>query len=385
MKTSDDFVGHSPVTRDIPDYEADPARILESLESKLISHYHFNLQGKPDMSDSLKTALQQAGVVHTRHNFFDLVEFLDTKLDHEQFRSQVTNSMAWFVDTLAINAARALFYRDWSDFKAAGSVGSQDEYNTFLENFLSSAELATNPGVEIVDGLSRDLVQLLGFSPMMHDIASRAASAAGRDYNPRTFDELLAAEKPMAVNAMTQAKLAQIAKFVEEDDEQAERETLKMLVSKTELNALDMHTARQKLNPVVLGLVGVAEKHAKETKFYDLDSKLQARLIQQGLNAMQSAVTRLASYNTIEVIGFAMILKNLRLATGELKAVQVTMRDAEEAAVLNAQMAASVKAGLKKNAKDGDVQAQEELDALAERATNSELGSKPNVGLPQAN
>lgn len=317
--------------------------------------------------NALAQALNEAGVVHTRHTYFDLAEFIDEKLEHEQFRSQVANSMAWFVDTLTINAARTMFYRD---YKESGGDGTQDAYNAFVEGFLNSVDL-DGKGSEFTDGVARDIVSLLGFSPTMHDIASRAASATGRDYNPKTIEQLLADEKPMKVNALSQAKLAQIAKFVEEDDAKAEAETLKMLLNKTEINARDQHLSRQKINPIILGLVDKAQHHAKhEIQFYELDTKLQERLVTQSLKSIKSAIERLATYNTIETIEFAMILKNSRAVMKELEEVLVKFRTPEEDATIQAQQRSAKAKAQTSDASDFE---QSEIDAAAKLELRNEL------------
>lgn len=351
MKTSDDFIHHTPPDRDIPDPEADPFRMLANVEDKLVHLYHFNLQGKPIMTSTLKTALSEAGVVHTRHAYFDIVEFLNEKLEHEQLRSNVTSSMAWFVDTMAINAARTMFYRDYKD---SDGDGSREAYDAFLEGFLNSIDLDKS-GSEFTDGVARDIVNLLGFSPQMHDIASAAAAATGRDYQPKSMQDLLASEKPQMVDALTRAKLAQIAKFVEEDDDgksdaKAEEEMLRMLINKTELNNKDRHAARQQINPVILGLLEKAEVHATDgIQFHELDRKLQERLVTQAINSLRQTTERLASYKTIETIEYALILKNVKSVTKELNEVLKNYRTPEEDATIQAQQRS-----LKNKAKNSD-------------------------------
>lgn len=369
MKTSDDFTGHVPSAETIPDFESDPYRLLANAEEALINRYHFNLQGHTVMTKptTLSQALNEAGVVHTRHTYFDLAHFIETKVEHEQFRAQVANSMAWFVDTLTINAARTMFYRD---YKESGGDGTQDAYNAFVEGFLNAVDL-DGQGSEFTDGVARDIVSLLGFSPTMHDIASRASAATGRDYNPKSIEQLLSDEKPMKVNALSQAKLAQIAKFVEEDDEKAEAETLKMLLNKTEINARDQHASRQKINPIIIGLIDKAERHAKtEIQFWQLDSKLQERLVTQTLKSIKSAIERLATYNTIETIEFAMILKNSRTVIKELEEVLVTFRTPEEDATITAQQRAAKRKATKSDAQDFE---QAEADAEAKLVKRNEL------------
>lgn len=378
MKSSDDFTGHVPAANDIPDFESDPFRLLAKVEDKLIHVYHFNLQGQPIMTDSIKTALNEAGVTHTRHTYFDLTEFIADKLEHEQFRSNVANSMAWFCDTLTINAARSMFYRD---YKESDGDGTQDAYNRFIDEFLNSIDL-DGQGSEFTDGVARDIVSLMGFAPKMHDIASAAASATGRDYNPKSITQLLADEKPMQVNALTHAKLAQIAKFVEEDDEKAEAETLRMLLNKTELNAKDQHAARQKINPVIIGLIDKAEVHARHgIEFWELDKKLQERMVTQTLSAVKSTIERLTTYKTIDTIEFAMILKNSRAVLAELNDVLKTFRTPEEDATITAQQRAAKAKAKTSNAQDfeqaqaDEAKAKEQslADARARQALIDEL------------
>lgn len=375
MKTSDDFVGHAPRQREIPDYDSDPFRLVVNAEEKLVDLYQFNLQGNPVMTTTtIRQAMEEAGVVHTRHAYFDLVEYLDTKLDtvnsHDQFRANVTSSLAWYCDTMAINLARAMFFRDYKEAEHDSTQSAQEAYNAFIENFLGTIDF-NESGSEFNDGIARDLTQMLGFRERLHDLAESSASRIGRDYQPRSFRELLASEKPQPPSVETRAKLAQIAKFVIDDEqgskeelEKAEKDTLEVLLARAEGQALRNHENRKRIAPVIEGLLDVAQRYKKDVPFTGLDKQVQERLIDQAAKAAQRTTEQLATYNTISAIEFAMIMRLMREMKKELNDVLKTFRTPEEDATIRAQQrAAKAKLAEAKNP-EAKQQAQEELEAL---------------------
>lgn len=340
VKTSDDFNGHRPVTSEIPDYESDPYRLLASAEDTLVNLYHFNLNGEPVMTTTIKDAMQEAGVVHTRHAYFDLIDFCDEFLQNEQLRANVLNSVAWMCDVTAINLARAMFFRD---YKESDGSGTTEAYEAFMANFLSTLDIDGSGATEFVDGVARDLVCVLGFAPQMHDVASAAQSAIGREYNPRSFEALLAAEKPQATTPKTRAKMQQIAKFVEGDDAPTAQveQTLEVLLQRAESQAARSHENRKRINPIVLGIIEVAKRHQKDDiEFYQLDAQLQERLVKATITAINNAMGRLATFDSIEMVEFALIMKEAKAAIAKLNEVMVTFRTPEEDATIRAQQRA---------------------------------------------
>lgn len=391
MKTSDDFGTYEARQREIPDYESDPYRLLSNIEDALIHEYHFNLQGVSDMSATktvLASALQSAGVTATRHAYFTLDEWLDEKLDHEMMRANVTSSMAWVIDNTVINLARAMFFRDYKAAEHDDNVSKQEAYDTFIDNFLGSVDNNDNAESEFKDGVARDLVMLLGYSDTMHDLAGRMSMAVGRDYQPKTFGDLLRADKPMATNVETRAKLAQVAKFVVEDEEgtaeevaKAEAQTLEMLLARAEAQAARSFDNRKRLNPIVEGLIEVASRYKQACEFHELDKQLQERLIIQASKATERSAGQLATYNTIDAMGFGLIMRNVREIKKALNAVLETFRTPEEDATIRAQQrAAKLKAKEQRVAgdKEGAALSEEEAAALADRIAN------PPVAIPVA-
>lgn len=313
----------------------------------------------PSNQTTLAAALTTAGVVHTRDAYFDLLEWVDDKVSHDMMRANVSSSLAWVIDNTCINLARSMFFRDYKEAEHDDAVSKQEAYNTFIENFLGSVDF-NKAGSEFTDGIARDLTQLLGFSDHAHDLASRFAGAVGRDYQPKSFAELLRADKPMPVTTQTRAKLALVAKFTLEGEQgteselaAVEKETLDMLLARAEDQAARSHDNRKRLNPIVEGLLDVAQRYKKDdVKFGDLDAQMRERLVIQAIKAVERSMAQLATYNTIDAYEFATIMRNVRDIKREGDTILQTFRTAEEAASITARQRAEKAHAAKSDAPD---------------------------------
>ena len=349
---------------DVPNEEADPAFILQKMEEHLVNKYHMNIQGNPVMC-----------------------YFLDENMLDDQLRANVLPSLAWMADTTVINLARAQFFRDYTEFKQGVDMSPADAYDSFIGTFIANLELG-DAGTEFSDGLTRDLVQLMSFAPKLHDMAELAQSAVMRVYNPKSYEALLSSEKVGELKAESRQKLAALAKYAATDDDAPEgtepdpadvKEAMDVVLARAARQAAESFENRKRINPVVLGLIGCAERHVSDNvEFYQLDKQLQLRLVNSTITGIKRAQERLATFNSIPVEDFMHIMKEGRQLVKKLNEVAKSYRDVEESAVIQAQQRNAELRKAKDLAKKGgvlteDAQAQVDRDAALATQTQASI------------
>lgn len=255
-------------------------------------------------------------------SYFDLSNTLQEVLVHELLKARVLSSMAWSIDTAAINVARNVF---WDAHAEATSSGSIDDFNNFVNKMAdmrANENYVEDLGFELNAGPLKSLALMLKLSQSWHDAATGAAAAAGIRYTPKTFELLLATEKPQAVRADTVAKLhaAVDAMYEDEDADPAEIADAKAkMVEMQRIRSIDQHDSRQRITPAVLKIIDYAGYHGTgEDQFWQLPIDMQARLIGQASSAIDRSLSDLASYSKISQMEYIGIIKEAKAAMRRL-------------------------------------------------------------------
>lgn len=275
--------------------------------------------------------------------YFDLLTTLDEVLVHALFRARVLSSMAWALDTAAINAARSIF---WDTHKESVENGHIDNFADFLNKM---SEMRANEnyvedlGFELGAGRLQSLSLMLKLSQRWHDSAEQAAVGAGIKYTPKTFEQLLASEKAQKVDNLTLTKLNALvdATFEGEDSTPEEIEQARKMVAHQQAERMAaMHASRQLISPAVLRIIAYAEHRDyfvdykgdptaaevaqdmnADTEFWQLPIDLQARLVNNAVSAVDRTVTDLAAYKSITAIEYIGLIKEAKGAKNRLNEV----------------------------------------------------------------
>jgi len=255
--------------------------------------------------------------------FFDLFPTLEDLLVHPLLRARVLSSMAWILDTTAINTARSVF---WDVHKEASEAGHIDDFADFLNRM---AEMRANEnyvedlGFELGAGKLQSLTLLLKLSQKWHDAAQGASVGANIKYVPKSFEMLLASEKAQAVDALTTAKLEALVDAVYEGEAHTAEEVAeskKLLAAQQAERMAQMHATRQKISPAVLRIIAYAsyrdESEAEE--FWQLPIEVQTRLVNNAISAIDRTLTDLAAYKSITAIQYIGLIREAKAAKARL-------------------------------------------------------------------
>ncbi len=260
-------------------------------------------------------------------SYFDLIPYLEEALVHAQLRARVLSSMAWALDTAAINTARSIF---WDTHKESVENGHIDNFADFLNRM---SEMRANEnyvedlGFELGAGRLSQLSLMLKLSQDWHDKAEGAAVAAGIKYTPKSFELLIASEKAQAVDALTLAKLDALVDATLDDDHTPEElAEYKRLIAQQQSDRMQqMHASRQLVAPAVLRIISFADyRGAGETsEFWQLPIEAQSRLVSSAINTINRVLTDLAGYRQITAIEYIGIIKEGKAA---IKRLNETLR-----------------------------------------------------------
>lgn len=308
MKTSDEFSGHTPVTRDIPDYRYDPYTVVCAREAALVSEYHFNLQGVPVMTDTINPVIptEVAAKVHTRYT--DPLDIIEDKITDTGLKARVLSSLAWMLDNQCIVTARMFFFEQYRESEYAGQ---QDGLNEFMANFRGSLDIEAVFGS---GGPATELVNMLSLRQEWHDAAGSAMDADGRVYDPRSWDMLIASERVAPVSSLTKAKQQQLAKFAADGNADDEAEFMKMFEARSKNRAEQRAEMNRMVGPAVLELIHTAERYRQPTQFEHLDKRTRERFFRTGVKFLMNAMSDMAERNSISDFEFAMMMKEFKEA-----------------------------------------------------------------------
>lgn len=275
--------------------------------------------------------------------YFDLLTTLDDVLVHALFRARVLSSMAWALDTAAINTARSIFWDTHAESTQAGHIDNFADFLNKMSEMRANENYVEDLGFELGAGKLQSLTLMLKLSQKWHDAAQGAAVGAGIKYTPKSFELLLASEKAQQVDALTIAKLNALvdATFDGEDSTPEEIEQAKKLVAAQQSERLAaMHASRQMISPAVLRIIAYAEHRDyfvdykgdptaaevardmnADTEFWQLPVDAQARLINNAISTIDRTVTDLAGYRSITAIEYIGLIKEAKGAKARLNDV----------------------------------------------------------------
>lgn len=295
--------------QDIVDEEADPLIILMKLEAQLVHTYHFNIQGNPVMSNAINPTITPevaAKLVHTRYT--DVMDIIGDKLSHESLKARVTSSMAWMLDQTIVTQARVFLF---NEFKESELVGTADGLDNFMHEFVGSLQVEEVFGG---NGTASTLCQMLGLRQEWHDIASSAADADGRRYEPRSFEALIHDEKAQTLKPDQRKRMQMMVKAMLEmdgGDEKEEADLVKLMAERADARAMSRVELNRKVGPTVLDVIAQATRHSQHSRFEELDEQLRERLIKTSLKFVKNAALDLGqrSMSDAEYLGILMEMK----------------------------------------------------------------------------
>ena len=257
----------------------------------------------------------------TNYAYYDIIEDLNERLGDGRLKERVMSSMAWLLDGACITAARSVFYKAYDNAVNLNvlDVNTIESFNTMVVGMTALDHEATHVlevGFEDESPMTQLKVMLL-LRPDWHDAAGRAAQATGRDYQPRSFIELLAAEKLAKLDTVSHEKLRENAKFAADgDDALAEKLYAAAVKRQTDL-AESRFKFRKGTDAAVARILSIAGDRAKlmmpvnsftkaegkatefvhdlAVSFCTLPDKLQLRLIANAQAAIGRALDEMAT------------------------------------------------------------------------------------------
>lgn len=292
---------------EIPDEDTDVFESVSDLEEDSLDYSNLNLNGKTIMTkNTLASALTTAGIIHTMpaqgHNYFDPMDIVEDNLgNNAMLLWKTTGSIAWNLDTTCINAARTVLYKRYAESDKSELERGVNPFDLFCQGIvhdLSHQSLYDDESVE------RTLVQLLALRTQWHDAAQSAASAYDKDYNPKSLEQMLLEEKPMAADVGERINLKVIAKLEAAGDEAKEARLLQAYIDASEIASKNRVENNKKLIPTISLILSVAERYAPaDTRFDHLPLSTQKLLTERTvstINRIKMDVAKTLARNPIE-------------------------------------------------------------------------------------
>ena len=309
---------------------SDPAQLVADAEEELVQTYHFNLQGTFIMSIENQTAIASQlnamrSDIKTRriigHQFFDLLDYVDTNCHNPRLKQYMTSSLAGVFDMHIVSIARNIYFNMFENFKSHNDDTQHgiDTYNNFKAAFTQNLESLDNQNTTFAD-----LIACLGARQLFHDEAAAAhiPSNARPTYTVRDFDELLLDEREVSLPTDDAAKLQQLAAALAAPGEVDAM--LKMLMVKETNRIKDMREMGKNTAPMLISIIYEADRAVEEREFYELPQNTQRLLISRAIDKFEVALERLASYRDISTAEYASIITVTKAAQRELKEVIAT-------------------------------------------------------------
>lgn len=263
-------------------------------------------KAKAAADQKLATAL--AEMVPTYHNYFDPIDVLeDTLGKYPVAHAKVMNSAAWTIDMACINAARnILFTRYLESERVEGEASKLNDFSLGIVEMISHQSFYV--GDE--DTPEKTLSTLLALRNHWHDAAASASSANGKDYNPKSFDDLLLSEKPRTANIGTRANYEMIAKLESGGDAGKQQRMLASFIQADELSAVQRAADNRKLIPTLSIILSTVARYAEDsTRFDFLPHDTQRKLTTQVRKSLDNAKLDMAKTLAREPIMFGHVLE----------------------------------------------------------------------------
>lgn len=263
---------------------------------------------------TLASALTAAGVVASNYIYFDLIGHVEDQLIDGELKARVMSSLAWSLDTRAVNYARSVFFDTYKESVETGTIDAFNDFCTAMNERAVAGDHTHEVGFEDVDSFST-LVSLLNMRKFWHD---RAEACATRPYKPKSLAELVLGERARTTAPDTKAKLAIRAAYAADGDLDLEKQLLDSLIRKSDSTKQQQYELRAKLNPAVLRVLELAS--ARATTVYDgecpelhlLPIELQRSLIEGSIGAVERGLSDMADMRNVTLDDYTVAIKESR-------------------------------------------------------------------------
>ena len=295
---------------EIPDDNSDVFEAVAAEEEHSLEFFSRNIAGKRIMKQietnptALAQALEASGVVHMVNNYFDPTDVLNEKLRlYPVLHSRVMTSMAWMLDMAVVNTARQVLFTRYSELEQTGEEAWNDFHHQFIEDL-------SHPSLYIQEGSNEQtLAQLIALRPLWHELAGQASAAADRDYNPKTLEEQLLAEKPRKTSIQARMNLDILAAKEARGDDAKRQRLVATLVARDEVQAMERVKGNKKQIGTIMGIIGTAFRFAEfETRFDHLPMRNQKFFTVQAVNAIERSQADIAKLSRITSLEFVRIV-----------------------------------------------------------------------------
>lgn len=215
------------------------------------------------------------------HRYFDPIDMLE---DHLSARpaaySRLMNSASWMLDMACINAARNIVFTRYAESEL--DAQTENRFGTFCQGV---AEMLSHDSFYECeeDTPEQTLATLLGISRNWHDATAAAYASDDKDYNPKSFDELLLSEKPRLADAGVRANYEMIAKVQSRGDAVKEAHLYKCLLEADHLSAVSRSDDNKKLIPVLSITLSTVGRYAPADARFDQLPMHNQRLLTQAV------------------------------------------------------------------------------------------------------
>jgi hypothetical protein len=255
--------------------------------------------------------------------FFDIQEMLATDLPHPLMHARTLSSMAWSIDTTILNVARGLFFKAHKESMETNHVDNFNDFISLMSEMRANENYVEDLGFALESSSVQELCTLLSLSQRWHELADDSCRNAKIKYSPKSFEELLKAERPQAIDQLTERKIKALVALTMEGsgstaDELTEFETMVMNQRRAQFES--MHETRQKIIPAVLRLIDYAKyhSHGDSTEFWQLSLESQVRLISSTRKTIDRVLTDLSSYRSITELEFIGMIREAKAVAKQL-------------------------------------------------------------------
>lgn len=215
------------------------------------------------------------------HRYFDPIDMLEDHLAaFPAAHSRIMNSATWMLDMACINAARNIVFTRYAESEL--DAQTENRFGAFCQDI---AEMLSHDsfyeGDE--DSPEKTLATLMALSRDWHDQAAAAYAADNKDYNPKSFDELLLSEKPRLADAGTRANYEMIAKLEARGDAAKEARFMASFLEADRLSATSRSDDNKKLIPVLSITLSTVGRRAPANARFDHLPMHNQRLLTQAV------------------------------------------------------------------------------------------------------
>jgi hypothetical protein len=256
--------------------------------------------------------------------FYDLLEHVDSLLMSGELKARTFGSLAWKLDTMIVNTARAVFKAMRTEALATGSLDAYAEFVNRIKEMTTSADHTVEVGFEDT-GLFNQLTAMLNQRKFWHDAAQKHSTRT--NYQPKTLVELIVSEEVQKVDGQTREKLAIEAEFMAPGDAARQAIELDGLVSLQASQFQTWFESKQKTTPAILRIIEIATQKAvfvyddECPPFHELPIQLQRQLIESTMNSVERTCSNLCSDKRVTTNDYRMFKRDAIACTKALAEV----------------------------------------------------------------